>query len=66
MILCRIPDDSIQFSRWPLFFAREVLREVMDLLKAGKGRGDGISDGARETSSAPTGYLKPFGNFSLF
>jgi hypothetical protein len=22
---CRIPDDSIQHSRWPLFFVREVL-----------------------------------------
>jgi hypothetical protein len=21
---CRVPDDSIQNSRWPLFFAREV------------------------------------------
>jgi hypothetical protein len=29
---CRIPDASIQFSRWPLFFARDVLREVVDWL----------------------------------
>jgi hypothetical protein len=40
---CRIPDDSIQFSRWPLFFAREVLREVIDSQKSRKGGEDGTS-----------------------
>jgi hypothetical protein len=40
---CRILDDSIQFSRWPLFFAREVLQGVVDSLKARKGGGDGTS-----------------------
>ncbi|MDR3158410.1 MAG: hypothetical protein LBU11_05250, partial [Zoogloeaceae bacterium] len=40
---CRIPDDSIPFSRWPLFFAREVLGEVVDSLKEKKGEEDGTS-----------------------
>jgi hypothetical protein len=40
---CRIPDDSIQYSRWPLFFAREVLQEVVDSLKTRKGEEDGTS-----------------------
>ncbi|MDR3157918.1 MAG: hypothetical protein LBU11_02680, partial [Zoogloeaceae bacterium] len=40
-VKCRIPDDSIQFSRWPLFFAREVLGEVVDSLKEKKGEEDG-------------------------
>jgi hypothetical protein len=35
--------DSIQFSRWPLFFAREVLREVIDSQKSRKGEEDGTS-----------------------
>jgi hypothetical protein len=42
-VVCRIPDDSIQHSRWPLFFAREVLREVVDSLKTRKGEEDGTS-----------------------
>jgi hypothetical protein len=40
---CRIPDDSIQNSRWPLFFSREILQKVVDSLKARKGGEDETS-----------------------
>jgi hypothetical protein len=43
LINCRIPDDSIRFSRWPLFFAREVLGEAAASLKEKKGEEDGTS-----------------------
>jgi hypothetical protein len=37
----RILDDSIQFSRWPLFFAREALREVVEAVDSQKTRKGG-------------------------
>jgi hypothetical protein len=38
-VMCSIPYDSVQYSRWPLFFVREVLQETVDSLKARKEEG---------------------------
>ena len=31
---CRVPDDCIDFKRYPLFMAREVMRGLIEQLKA--------------------------------
>ena len=32
LVICRIPDDCIDSKRYPLFMAREVMRQLIDNL----------------------------------
>lgn len=34
---CRIPDDCIEFKRYPLFMARAVLKELIESLQSTQG-----------------------------
>ena len=34
LLRCKVPDDCIDFRRYPLFTARSVMREFIDYLKA--------------------------------
>lgn len=33
-IICRIPSDHIPIRSWPLFLARELMRDLIETLKA--------------------------------
>ena len=49
--MCRIPDDSIQKSRFPLFFAREVLKGLIEpLASESVVAGEAASEDARRAA----------------
>jgi len=55
--MCCIPDDHIEKRRFPLFFARDVLRTLVAQLAAENAVApDGASEGARRAAGeAPSG-----------